>query len=292
VTPVLLLPRDPLGHGPDAHFAAEAAAAAACGWRVALIDDEQLRRGDARGASHAVPAGIRGLWRGWMLRGEEYAALEQALRSQASTLITSAEAYRTAHELPGWYAAFTAHTAPSTWWPQQTLAHGFETLLTEAAGALPPGAAIVKDYVKSEKQAWAEACYVPDVRDRSALARVLTRFLELRGDDLTGGIVLRHFEEYIGAEARSWWVNGEACLVTAHPDTPSAGPKGLRPEDLGWLRAAVQALAAPFVTVDLTRHVDGRWRVVEVGDGQVSDRPSSLSAETLLQALTSLGVEA
>ena len=34
----------------------------------------------------------------------------------------------------------------------------------------------------------------------------------------------------------------------------------------------------PFITVDLVRRSDGAWRVVEVGDGQVSDRPATATA--------------
>jgi ATP-grasp domain, R2K clade family 3 len=33
----------------------------------------------------------------------------------------------------------------------------------------------------------------------------------------------------------------------------------------------------PFVTADLVKRSDGIWRVIEVGDGQVSDRPASAS---------------
>ncbi|WP_446220731.1 ATP-grasp domain-containing protein [Micromonospora sp. IBHARD004] len=33
------------------------------------------------------------------------------------------------------------------------------------------------------------------------------------------------------------------------------------------------ALDLPLVTADLALRADGVWRVVEVGDGQVSDRP-------------------
>ncbi|WP_252446492.1 ATP-grasp domain-containing protein [Pseudonocardia humida] len=34
------------------------------------------------------------------------------------------------------------------------------------------------------------------------------------------------------------------------------------------------------------RHEDGRWRVVELGDGQVSDRPAALDPTALLSALS------
>jgi hypothetical protein len=37
---------------------------------------------------------------------------------------------------------------------------------------------------------------------------VITRLLELRGDDLVGGVVVREFEGFLPGEARTWWVDG------------------------------------------------------------------------------------
>ena len=46
-------------------------------------------------------------------------------------------------------------------------------------------------------------------------------------------------------------------------------------------------LGLPFVTVDLALRTDGIWRVVELGDGQVSDRPTTLAPHGLIAALAS-----
>jgi ATP-grasp domain-containing protein len=37
--------------------------------------------------------------------------------------------------------------------------------------------------------------------------------------------------------------------------------------------------------VDLALRTDGEWRVIELGDGQVSDRPAGTPAEDLIAAL-------
>jgi hypothetical protein len=59
-------------------------------------------------------------------------------------------------------------------------------------------------------------------------------------------------------------------LVGPHPDTPERYP---RPQtDL--LAPCVRSLGCRFITTDLARRADGAWRVVEVGDGQVSDLPA------------------
>ncbi|MFD0528379.1 ATP-grasp domain-containing protein [Kitasatospora arboriphila] len=48
----------------------------------------------------------------------------------------------------------------------------------------------------------------------------------------------------------------------------------------------MHTLGCRFVTTDLARRADGAgWRVVEVGDGQVSDLPRGADAASLYAAL-------
>nr|WP_157979663.1 ATP-grasp domain-containing protein [Kribbella monticola] len=134
------------------------------------------------------------------------------------------------------------------------------------------------------KHYWQEAAYIPDLADADAVRRVAARFLELRDDAFTGGFVLRRFENFVGAEARTWWIGGQCALVTPHPDTPDEVPDEV---DLTQLEPLVAELMLPFVTVDLVRRTDGAWRVVELGDGQVSDWPLTRDPAELITALAS-----
>lgn len=141
---------------------------------------------------------------------------------------------------------------------------------------------MLRDFTKSLKHHWDEASFVPDGADVPSARTVAARFLELRGEDLTGGLVLRRFERFVSAEARTWWVDGECRLVTAHPDAPD----DVAPEpDLDAVTPLVAALGLPLVTVDMVLRDDGAWRVVELGDGQVSDRPVTTPAGALVEAL-------
>ena len=184
-----------------------------------------------------------------------------------------------AHELPGWYETFARETAASVWTTGRSL-DGLPTLLDR----LPPGPGVVKDYVKSLKHHWDTAMFVPDVRDHDATRRVVDAFLDERAEYLVGGIVVRAFEAYQPGEARTWWVDGQCVLVTAHPDTPDDLVE-IPADVLERLRPAVARLGSPFTTADIVRTVDGRHRVVEVGDGQVSDRPRSTTPEAFIHAL-------
>ncbi|XVV10565.1 ATP-grasp domain-containing protein [Actinoplanes sp. CA-131856] len=260
----LLVPRDVMNpRRVDEHFADEAAAARAAGHTVTLVDHDALAAGEAKTVDGDEPV----VYRGWMLTSDAYAGLAEACGGR---LRTSAEHYRRAHELPGWYDALAPFTPESAWGD-----------FDEARAALGGhGAAVLRDYTKSMKHYWHEAAYIPDLADAGKAHAVARRFRELRGDDFTGGFVLRRFEEFTGAEARTWWVGGECRLITAHPDTPGQVPPDV---DVSFLKGAVAGL--PFVTVDLARHRDGRWRVVELGDGQVSDRPVSTPAAELIDVI-------
>jgi hypothetical protein len=277
---LILVPADPLRpRRPDEHFAPEVAAARDAGRDVALIDHDSLAEPD--GAERAVArvpgGGGAALYRGWMLTGSQYAALADALAAKGVTLRTSAEQYHQAHELPGWYPALAPLTPVAVW-----TAGGGGQEFHAACARLGPGPAVLRDYVKSMKHYWHQAAYIPDVADHAAAWKVAARFRELREDEFTGGFVLRRYEQFLSAEARTWWVGGTCRLVTAHPDTPGDLPPDI---NLAPFSPLIGSLALPFVTADLALRADGTWRVIELGDGQVSDRPASTEPATFLKAV-------
>lgn len=276
----MLVPSDVFcSRRPDEHFAAEADAARDAGLDVALVDHDALTRtDDARHAVARVPGGGTALYRGWMLTSAQYAAFDAALANRDVTLRTTPEQYRTAHELPGWYPMLADLTPASTWTAGDKVSD-FERARQE----LGPGPAVLRDYTKSMKHYWHEAMFVADLGDARAAWRVACRLRELREDDFAGGFVLRRFEQFHAAEVRTWWVNGVCVLISPHPDTPQdEAPTDL---DLTGVQPTVSALRLPFVTVDLALRTDGVWRIVEIGDGQVSDRPVTTRPEALITAL-------
>ena len=277
---ILLFPSDVLRPARvDDHFAAEAAAARAAGIEVSYVDhDAMTRPGGAEQAVRRVSGSGDALYRGWMVGSARYAEVDAALRRRGVTLRTGEAHYRRAHELPGWYEALAAVTPLSVWTTEHDRA-----AFDRACAELGAGPAVVRDHTKSMKHHWDEAMFIPDVADRDGAWAVARRFRELRGDDLQGGFVLRRFERFVSAEVRTWWVDGVCRLTGPHPDAPDG--KCAAEVDLTAVEPLVAGLRLPFVTVDLALRDDGAWRVVELGDGQVSDRPRSLGAETFVGAL-------
>ena len=211
------MPADPLRpRRPDEHFAAEAAATRAAGHDVALIDHNALTEPDgaSRAAARVPESGGMAVHRGWMLPSGRYAALAAALAAKGVRLRTSAARYRRAHELPGWYPALAPVTPAAAW----TAGDGEQEF--RAACARPgPGPAVLRDYVKSMKHYRHEAACIPEVADHPAAWKIAARFRELREEEFTGGFVLRRFEQFTSAEARTWWAGGTCRLIISHPDT-------------------------------------------------------------------------
>lgn len=271
----------------DEHFAEQAADVRAAGADVVLLDHDALLAGRADEAVRRVPEGIGALWyRGWMIPSDRYAALAGALAVRGAHLVVDPERYRRAHELPAWYGELEALTPRSAWLP---LGAGEDVTLGDVAGLLAglgPGAGMVKDFVKSRKHEWHEACYVPDLSDVGTATRVIRQMLRLQGESLAGGVVVRAFEDYARQggrtlEARVWWLDGEVVAVVPHPD----GPQVRLDPDVQRVRQAVRRLGCRFITTDMALRSDGEWRVVEVGDGQVSGLHAGPEAARILTAL-------
>lgn len=200
---LLLYCSDPLRRSqPDAAYAAEVDAAERLGLSRALIDFEALvNEGNPARAVRAVPAQpevVLGLYRGWMLRPVHFTSLYAALLECNVRLINDPEAYVHCHYLPESYERIAQWTPRTVWLPLRAGSSipSRETLhrLLAPFGTSP---LIVKDYVKSRKHEWLEACYIPSAADMAGVEAVVGRFLELQGDDLAEGLVFREYVAFV-----------------------------------------------------------------------------------------------
>lgn len=277
----LLVPCDPLTPTrPDEHFAPEADAAKRAGWNVVLVDHDAILHGGGTLFRRQTFEPGAAIYRGWMIPTNHYAGLWLAMSERGVRMETAVLDYERAHELPRWYWSF-CNLTPNSVWTEGGQIERF-THLCQTFGI---GSVVLRDYVKSEKHYWDEACFIESVADVDSAARVASRFRELRGDAFTGGYVLRRYESFVGPEARLWCRHGEVRLITAHPDSPDVVTTPLRDFVVAVERALADA-NLDFVSVDVTERADGQWRVVEVGDGQVSDRPSSCDPYDFITAIS------
>ncbi len=244
-----------------------------------VLDLEALAAGDPVKATRRIPANAGPQWyRGWMIPSDQYLRLADTLQEKGSPLIVSGDDYVKAHHFPSWYPVFEHLTPKSTW-------------STSWQAPSPPsenGPYFLKDWVKSCKTAWDDACYAPDL---ASLPKVVERMVKTRAEAFEWGVVIRCFEEFEPGEARIFWLDGEPILRLPHP--VQRGETFILPpsEVLMDVRKAVQALGCRFVTTDLAKRTDGVWRVIEVGDGQVSDVGEDAMAMLLSRVLSLVGTK-
>lgn len=264
----------------DYFYAEERDAAQAVGYPTALFSLEALRAGAVQKALQAVPVqhtSTRAVYRGWMLKPQQYQQLYEGLQTKNIVLINTPEQYQFCHYLPNSYEIIKAVTPKTTF---QVLHKPFEYKDVEAALAVfGEQAIIVKDYVKSQKHYWKEACYIPNASDQATATRVIKRFIELQGEDFNEGLVFRAFVPlqqltthsksgmpltkefrlfvYEGAilSAFEYWEEGDYEDLTAN-----------------WkaFEALIPLIKSNFFTMDIAQTTSGEWMIIELGDGQVA----------------------
>ncbi len=111
----------------------------------------------------------------------------------------------------------------------------------------------VKDYVKSLKTSVGSV-----VRDPAQIGTVLSEMARYRGE-IEGGVCVRRVEDFIADTERRYFV------LDGRPFAADDGPV---PEVVNRVAGRIPSA---FFSVDVARRGDGVLRVVEVGDGQVSD---------------------
>lgn len=214
------------------------------------------------------------IYRGWMMKPELYRQFYRLLKEKEIILINTPEEYEHYHMLPGWYEDFKTCTPESVWETEGKL----ENILLKAKGL--EGPYIVKDYVKSRKHEWYDACYIKNISDSVNAAKVISNFIKRQGADLVGGILLRKFEtlKQIGFHEKSGMPISEeyrvfifAGRILIMDDYWREGEVvRFSDEEQKWIEEIACKVKSNFVTMDLARKEDGSLIIMELGDGQVS----------------------
>jgi hypothetical protein len=281
---------------PDEAYAKEAAAITGLGSNYilfsyeALVDDSDPQKATRRvlEANEKETA----IYRGWMLTPESYAELYQALLAKSIVLINSPEQYRHCYYLPESYSIIKEYTPRSVWLPE---AAGLTMdNITNALRPFGDSPVILNDFVKSQKHAWNEACFIPSASDTDTVERVVNRFLDLQGDDLQGGLVFRKFVELeplathsksgmpLTKEYRIFFLDKKTIYWTQYweeGDYGDTAPPILPFSDVG------DKVQSRFFTMDIARRKNGGWIVIELGDAQVAGLPENASADSFYKAI-------
>jgi ATP-grasp domain, R2K clade family 3 len=270
----------------DYMYAAEYKAAQQQHLQVALISFEELtKRNNAtksisRVKTFAEP--VAGIYRGWMLRPADYENLYHSLLSKNIKLINTPNEYAFCHYLPNAYETIKGKTPKSVW---LDLSKGYEDKdLIAKASVFQHKPIIVKDYVKSQKHYWHEACFIPNADDPKNVLKITKKFLELQDTDLNVGIVYREYIEFepltnhsisgmpLTKEFRVFVCNQQIVSIFKYWD------EGIYNEtmpNIAIFQSEIRHIRSNFYTMDIAKTKNGDWLIVELGDGQVAGLPDN-----------------
>jgi hypothetical protein len=241
----LLYPGHPFSPGqPDEQFAAEVEAVRAAGFTVSVFSLEKFQTGEFS-LRPLIPFGAEVLYRGWMLSRSEYERLVSELARSGFRALIPTEEYLSNHYLPNWYPAIQDLTPETRIFPP-------DSDLENELRSLNWPEYFMKDYVKSLKTSIGSRISRPE-----QVSAVIAEMKRFRGV-IEGGFCVRRVEQFVpDSERRYFVVNGTAFAA-----------KGEVP---GILHECAERHKSRFYSVDVVRRGDGRLRIVEIGDGQVSD---------------------
>ncbi|KWX72125.1 hypothetical protein AMQ84_25915 [Paenibacillus riograndensis] len=285
----------------DQEYEQEYKCARNLGMDVHMISLESVLDGELSKAVKRIPTFEtleRFIYRGWMLKPKDYENLYNALQQKNAVLINSPAEYRNGHYFPYSYEAIKKATPQSMWLGIEELSNGFD-LLFKKLHIFQNKPILVKDYVKSRKHEWEEACYIPDASDRQKVQTVLQNFIDRQGSELNGGIVIREFIQLeqlanhpksgmpLSNEYRLFFLHHKLIQCTGYWD------EVVYQQEIPKLDSFIdlaKGVASPFFTMDIAKTTNGEWTIIEIGDGQVSGLPSHADLEQFYKSIMELEV--
>lgn len=217
------------------------------------------------------------LYRGWMMKPEDYRVFYDRLQVNGLGLLTAPGQYETMHIFPNAYKWLVEDTPKTLFFPLHARMDVEE--LRRKLGEF-----MIKDYVKSAKNTDFPAYFGRDM-SQAEFDRWMQRFYEIRGELLTGGILAKQYvrlKKYDGHtnEYRVFYLQGQLISVSRNSLQPVYTAE--LPRDLAEKYAT---LPSPFYTVDYAEKENGQWVVVEAGDGGVSGLSEGQDYEAFFRAM-------
>lgn len=186
------------------------------------------------------------LYRGWMLQSEQYRKLMKLVIEKGGVPVTSRENYLKCHHLPNWYHSCMDLTSESRFFPD-------EQEIESKAESLGWNTFFVKDYVKSNTTERGSIASSP------AEVSEIVELIKIYRGAIEGGVVIRRVENYkVETELRCFVFYGKA--YASNGEIPHI------------VQEVAKRIDAPFYSIDIVEREDGIFRLVELGDGQVSDK--------------------
>ena len=210
------------------------------------------------------------LYRGWMMNPGEYHSFSLLAERHGALMFTSVAQYLNTHHIPNWYPLLKEFTPETYVIENSRLA---ECDLVAELNSLGWGTFFIKDYVKSLKTS--RGAIITTAEEAPELVDMMGLY---RGS-IEGGLCVRKYEQFFD-EKRFFIMKGQVFSSKPYSDL------------VGYmLREVSQRIDSPFFSVDIAYGSNGRPRVVELGDGQVSGLVGSWTPELLSDMFKKGGID-
>jgi hypothetical protein len=239
---VFLFPSDYFNsQQPDEAFTEQTQALKQQGFRIAVLSLETATIFPVLQTTDTV------VYRGWMLSIEQYQQMLKIIEKFSATPLTSLKNYLATHYLPNWYPKLLEFT------PETRVFAITDNLQLELEKLAWDGF-FIKDYVKSLKTS------IGSVIRQPAEITVLLEEMQHFRSSIEGGICVRRLEALRPETEQRYFVYQQQAFAS---DTSQIIP--------GIVQSCLERIKQPFFSVDVIENTNGDLRIVEIGDGQVSD---------------------
>ncbi len=220
---------------------------------------------------------ISAVYRGWMMKADQYQRFYDALLRDRIELITKPREYEFFHYFPNVYQSVKEDTPRIITVP---LASQYQ--IKDIQNQF--GRFMVKDYVKSVKGTDFPKFFTKETTEEE-YQKAMELFYKYRGELISGGLC---FKEYVDLKAygdktneyRVFYVSNEVVAISRNSLQPN-----YTPEPPLELINKYKDLPSIFYTLDYAELADGSWKILEAGDGSVSGPSEGQNLESFYRAI-------
>lgn len=236
------------------------------------------------------------LYRGWIAKLPYY---QEMCRVALKPLLNSYNDYLWSFDFPKWYKVFDNHETPESilFFANDIYNLGLTKIAEQVSQQVGSRPLIIKDWLKSRKHEWFDACFIKDASDIDESVRVMSNFFNLQGRDFYGGLVFREFLSLrklgnhpvsgmpIPVEFRTFFLNQKPMITSLYWNNDIKYPMGIEYPPQDWLQNIGKKMLSPFVALDIVQSEDGKWWVIEVNDGGTSGYPDNINSQEFYSLL-------